>query len=69
MHSVAIIVVLKVFQLSLKIPGIPEHEVIKEFPAYGRMVKKLMRLLGCSISASRPAFPESESGWFPRFFD
>ena len=35
MHSVAIIVVLKVFQLSLKIPGIPEHEVIKEFPAYG----------------------------------
>ena len=35
MHSVAIIVVLEVSQLSLKIPGIPEHEVIKEFPAYG----------------------------------
>ena len=35
MHSVVIIVVLKVFQLSLKIPGIPEHEVIKEVPAYG----------------------------------
>ena len=33
MHAVAIIVVLKVFQLSFEIPGIPEHEVVKEFPA------------------------------------
>ncbi len=35
MHAVVIIVVLKVFQLSLQIADIPEHEVIKEFPAYG----------------------------------
>ena len=35
MHAVAIIVVLKVFQLSLKIPSIPEHLVIKEFSANG----------------------------------
>ena len=38
-------------------------------PASSRVAKKLMRLLGCSISASRSAFPESESGWFPTFFD
>jgi hypothetical protein len=35
MHSVMIVVVLKLFQLSLQILGIPEHEVIKEFSAYG----------------------------------
>ena len=35
MQAVAIIVVLKVFQLALTIPGIPEHEVIKKFPTDG----------------------------------
>ena len=44
MQAVAIIVVLKVFQLFLKISFIPEHLVIKEFPTDGRMVKKLIRV-------------------------
>jgi hypothetical protein len=35
MHAVAIIVVLKGFQLFLKIAGIPKHLVIKEFPTDG----------------------------------
>ena len=35
MQAVAIIVVLKVFQLFLKISFIPEHLVIKEFPTDG----------------------------------
>lgn len=35
MHSVMIIVVLKVFQLSLKIPSISEQGVIEEFPTHG----------------------------------
>ena len=35
MQAVAIIVVLKVFQLFLKISFIPEHLVIKKFPTDG----------------------------------
>ena len=35
MYAVVIVVVLELFEFSLQIPGIPEHEVIKEFPANG----------------------------------